>query len=274
MNTSLCLIAAVALFLLTSAGALTSTSGWTLLAWSEGGDDSTEDQQVVVVDLFDTSVADIADYRQYDHKVICYYSAGTAEDWRDDVAGNQSAWTALAAGGMSQWSGEVWLDITQLTALKALMLPRLKLAKAKGCDGVEPDNTDCFTNPDECTISGSDSQKRAAQFVYNKWTADTAHSLGLIAGLKNTGDLAGSLSSIYDFAIVEQCLQYNECDSYSPFKELNKPIFGVEYQALSAAQCLSAKNDGVQMKYCSGSPGAGTCQNNALQNCFVNPTWD
>ncbi len=43
------------------------------------------------------------------------------------------------------WAGERWLDISN-PALKPIMLARLDLAHIKGCDGVEPDNVDGYTN--------------------------------------------------------------------------------------------------------------------------------
>jgi len=166
---------------------------------------------VVIVDLFDTSAADIKALVDHGHIVTCYYSAGTSEEWRDDVKANVAGWNDVATGTMAQWGGEAWLDIFKLDELKALMTPRIQLAAKKGCSAVEPDNTDCFTNPDECKISGTKAEKRAAQLAYNVWTAEAAHAHGMLCALKNTGDLVGELAAIHDFAIVEQCLQYNEC---------------------------------------------------------------
>ncbi len=84
------------------------------------------------------------------------------EPWRDDVTSNQDAWDDACAANMAGWD-ECWLDITQLDALKRLMLPRFLKAQsigestnklccnsnAAGCDGVEPDNIDCYSS-DEC----------------------------------------------------------------------------------------------------------------------------
>jgi hypothetical protein len=83
---------------------------------------------------------------------------------------------------------------------------------------VEPDNTDCFTNQDECPLpSVSKAEQKAAQLAYNTWTAEYAHTKGMLCALKNTGDLAESLAKIHDFAIVEECMKYDECDTYNPF---------------------------------------------------------
>ncbi|WP_414691363.1 endo alpha-1,4 polygalactosaminidase [Noviherbaspirillum sp.] len=46
---------------------------------------------------------------------------------------------------LSGWAGERWLD-TRSANVRQIMQKRLDLAKAKGCDGVEPDNVDGYTN--------------------------------------------------------------------------------------------------------------------------------
>jgi hypothetical protein len=43
------------------------------------------------------------------HVVTCYYSAGTSEDWREDVQSNVEDWNDVAVGTMDQWDGEAWL---------------------------------------------------------------------------------------------------------------------------------------------------------------------
>lgn len=42
--------------------------------------------QVYDVDLFDTTTAQIAEYKKQGKKVVCYFSAGSFEDWRNDAA--------------------------------------------------------------------------------------------------------------------------------------------------------------------------------------------
>jgi hypothetical protein len=44
---------------------------------------------VVVVDMFDTDASEIAAFKADGHTVVCYYSAGTFEDWRDDYTTNK-----------------------------------------------------------------------------------------------------------------------------------------------------------------------------------------
>eukprot|EP00808_Paulinella_micropora_P006770 g9748.t1 len=255
-----------------------SNTGWALKAWSQGIELNSNvlSSEAVIVDLFDTTASQIRDYRLRGHTVICYYSAGTAEEWREDVQAVPARWEAYAVGSMQQWGGEVWLDVRQLEGLKALMTPRLDLAVQKGCDGVEPDNVDCFANLAECKLPNLSSaqEARTAQVAYNSWTARAAHDRGLKVGLKNAGGLVADLVALYDFAVVEQCLQYSECNVYAPFNQANKLIWGIEYKALSATECNNAVNTHhVMMKYCDGSPVDGVCNGRNLINCYPTPAW-
>lgn len=47
--------------------------------------DTALDVKVYDIDLFDNSVATIGSLKDAGYKVICYFSAGTFEDWRDDA---------------------------------------------------------------------------------------------------------------------------------------------------------------------------------------------
>ena len=59
---------------------------------------------------------------------------------------------------------EKWLDITD-GRVKAIMSARMQMAKDKGCDGVEPDNVDGYSNNNGLGLTASD------QLAYNKWLA-------------------------------------------------------------------------------------------------------
>jgi hypothetical protein len=88
------------------------------------------------VDLFDTSKEAIRNLKSIGKKVICYFSAGTSEDWREDYKlfkpTHQGAKLPL-------WPGEKWLDIREPEIFE-IMKKRIRLAQSKGCDAVDPDN--------------------------------------------------------------------------------------------------------------------------------------
>jgi hypothetical protein len=61
------------------------------------------------------------------------------------------------------------------------------------------------------------------------------------AGLKNDPDQAQDLEPYFDFELDEQCFQYNECSSFTPFITAGKAVFEVEYGAASLATSVCPK---------------------------------
>jgi hypothetical protein len=59
--------------------------------------------------------------------------------------------------------------------------------------------------------------------------SSTAHSYNLSIGLKNSLDILPSVSGQIQFAVNEQCIQYNECSSYDSMIKDGKPVFHIEY---------------------------------------------
>jgi hypothetical protein len=48
------------------------------------------------------------------------------------------------------------------------------------------------------------------------------------------------LLAYFDWALNEQCFQFNECDLLLPFVEVGKAVFGVEYRGLLILFCPQA----------------------------------
>jgi hypothetical protein len=187
------------------------------------------------VDLFDTPQATIASLKAAGKTVICYFSAGSYEDWRSDAA----QFPAASLGrNMDGWAGEKWIDVRN-SGLRTVMAARIALAKSKGCHGVEPDNVDGYSNSTGFPLTAQD------QISYNSFLADTAHAQGLIIALKNSTDLVGALVDKFDFAVVEECFRYNECQAYSPFINKGKAVLNAEYNNYSGAIC----NEAARLKF-------------------------
>jgi hypothetical protein len=104
-----------------------------------------------------------------------------------------------------------------------IMTARIELAKSKGCEGVDPDNVDAYDNDNGLSLTQNDA------IDYVKFLADTAHSNGLAIGLKNAGDIVGDVLPSMQWEVNEQCVQYGECDLFTPFVAAGKPVFHIEY---------------------------------------------
>jgi hypothetical protein len=179
---------------------------------------SNYDVDLYDIDLFDTSKEEIQSLQNEGKKVICYFSAGSFEAWRSDA---ESFSENIKGNEMDGWN-ELWLDISS-DSLKPIMKERLTLAQEKGCDGVETDNVDGYDNLTGFNLTSSN------QLSYNKFLAEEAHKRGLSIGLKNDLNQIDELIRYFDFAVNEQCHEYNECQLLTPFIKANKPVFNAEY---------------------------------------------
>lgn len=192
---------------------------WQLLVPAGQSLNATYNVEIYDVDLFDTSESTISDLQAAGRKVICYFSGGSYEEWRDDEGefnGNELGKT------LDGWEDERWLDIRS-TNVHRIMKARLDTARDKGCDGVEPDNMDGYLNNPGFNFTARD------QLAYNRFMANEAHKRNLSVGLKNDLDQVDELVDYYDFSVNEQCFQYDECVMLVPFIDANKPVLNAEY---------------------------------------------
>ena len=181
--------------------------------------DTKVNANVYDIDLFDTPTATISSLKDSGRRVVCYFSAGSAENWRSDFSSFAAADMGSSLDG---WAGERWLD-TRSANVRKIMKSRLDLAASKGCDGVEPDNVDGYTNSPGFPLTAT------TQLDYNSFLANEAHTRGLAVALKNMVELISPMEPYFDFAVNEQCNEYDECGGYSVFTSKGKPVFNAEY---------------------------------------------
>ena len=194
------------------------------------------------IDLFDSPASLIASLQAKGRKVVCYFSAGSDENWRPD-AGEFKA--ADLGKPLSGWAGERWVDVRSAN-VRRIMKARLDLAVQKGCDGVEPDNVDGYANPNGLGLTAAD------QLDYDRFLATEAHARGLAVALKNDLDQVAQLEGDFDFALNEQCFQYQECGKLKAFVDAGKAVLNAEYKktyrtdaTARAALCQKANQLGL-----------------------------
>jgi hypothetical protein len=184
------------------------------------------------IDLFDNGADVVAALHAGGRRAVCYLSAGTYEPGRPD----SGAFPAAVLGDQVQgWPDERWLDIRRLDVLGPIMERRLDLCRAKGFDGVEPDNVDGYSNATGFPLTAAD------QLAYNRFLVAAAHARGLSIGLKNDLEQAAELQPEYDWALNEECFQNGECDLLRPFVAAGKAVFNVEYSLDPSAFCPQAQ---------------------------------
>lgn len=159
---------------------------------------------------------------------VCYLSAGSLEDWRPDA---RQFPRAVIGSALDGWPGEKWLDTRALSSLRPLMEARADRCVDAGFDAIDWDNVDGYTNDSGFPLRAED------QLAYNRLLAVIAHDRGLSAGLKNDVGQIAELANTFDFAINEQCAQFNECESLLSFSKAGKAVVQIEYNAAPLFFC-------------------------------------
>ena len=186
----------------------------------ESLNDTSSQVQVWDIDLFSNDPSTIDSLHRSGWNAICYFSAGSYENWRPDKGRFHDSDLGKDLDG---WPGEKWLDV-RTNNVRQIMLSRLDLAVTKHCDGVDPDNVDAYDNDG----GGFDLTEDDA-VDYLNFLAGAAHGRNLSLGLKNGGAIVPRVLGMMQWSVQEQCVQYSECDDYRPFIEQGKPVFHVEY---------------------------------------------
>jgi hypothetical protein len=92
------------------------------------------------LDLYDNDAETFKALHKAGKKVICYFSAGSWENWRDDK--NQFKKADLGKT-MDGWPDEKWINLRSKN-VRNIMKKRIKYAADKGCDAIDPDNVDGY----------------------------------------------------------------------------------------------------------------------------------
>lgn len=106
-------------------------------------DDLDPDVEVWDLDLYDNDIETFDALRDAGKKVICYFSAGSWENWRDDKDDFDEDDLGKELDG---WPDERWVNVSS-SGVRDIMAKRINYAWRKGCDAIDPDNVDGFVSP-------------------------------------------------------------------------------------------------------------------------------
>lgn len=143
---------------------------------------------------------------------ICYVNAfqvqpGEQGDWAADLLLRDAKGNLVID---EDW-GEPLLDLRtadKRNRIAAKVDGWIDGCAAKGYQAIEPDNYDSYTRSKKLLTA---TQAEA----YLTLLATHAHSKSLAIGQKNTVELAGDRQAVgLDFAVAEECGQYDECGDY------------------------------------------------------------
>jgi len=185
------------------------------------------------VDGFETTKAEVAALHRRGRIAICYLDVGSWESFRPDAGRFPKS---VRGNRYAGFPNERWLDVSRFHLFAKPLEARISICARKGFDAVEPDN-----------VAGWEPENKTGfqitfgnQLRFNRWIARQVHARGMAVALKNDPRQVKQLVGSFDFAIVEECFQYEECDYYSPFVDAGKAVFEAEYELEPAEFCPQA----------------------------------
>lgn len=168
---------------------------------------------------------------------ICYVNAFQSQpdvQWPPEV---------VTTAEDPDWPGEFVIDLSSAQTREvaaARVGEMIEHCAQRGFDAVEFDNLDTFVRFGDLG-SGEVGFGRAETAAYASLLVEMAHANGLAAGQKNTVELLGEPLG-FDFAVVEQCGEYAECDAFR--EAYGERVYAIEYTAEGlAAACAALGED-------------------------------
>ncbi|OJU83381.1 MAG: hypothetical protein BGO11_03440 [Solirubrobacterales bacterium 70-9] len=207
----------------------------TTAAWQwelQGKFELTPGASVYEIDGFEYPSSDVKAIHRSGAKAICYLDVGSWEEYRPDA----SQFPRSSLGAVYEgYPEERWLDIAHYKKFAPIMEKRIAMCAHKGFDAVEPDNVNGWENKSGFRLTA------AQQLRYNRWIASQVHQRGMAVALKNDSRQVRQLVGNFDFAVVEECFQYEECDRFKPFVAAGKAVFEAEYELPTSKFCPQAQ---------------------------------
>jgi hypothetical protein len=161
---------------------------------------------------------------------ICYVNAFQTQPPDDsDRPDERDGWPASVVSSFEDpdWAGEFIIDLgtaEQRADAASFVNTMVDTCHKKGFDAVEFDNLDSYSRVDNLPFGQAESLEYAATITAH------AHDLGLAVAQKNTAELtrAQALDQVgFDFAVVEECAEFDECRTYKAIYETN--VLAIEY---------------------------------------------
>jgi hypothetical protein len=179
------------------------------------------------VDDFDNPKAFITELHVHGKHAICYIDVGSWESYRPDAG----AYPAKILGKVYPgYPDERYVDIRQIGVLGPILERRFDLCKAKGFDGIEPDNIDSYQADTGFPLTAREAR------VFDYWLEAQAHARHLSIGQKNDPDQAALLVYHFDWALTEECFFGQFCNEMVPYVKAHKRVFNVEYEGDTSSE--------------------------------------
>lgn len=197
--------------------------------------DTSVNAEVYIIDL-DSPAADFTALRKAGRRIVCHFSAGTVETFREDAADiPETAWGPT----LEAYPDERWLDVT-FAGVREVMGARLERAVEHGCSAVLPENLSVHL------VDSGFATTPASAIAYSRFLATQAAARGLGAML-SADAMIDALAAEYTMGLAFNCLSEDACGRWAPLRKAGKAVMGVEVGDADSAEavCASARAQGL-----------------------------
>jgi hypothetical protein len=208
------------------------------VSWDARLDDAVdiaEDVQLFYLDPAWQPASDLAALHAAGRHYLCYLSAGTYEDFREDA----EEFPANVIGNpLVDFPRERWVDVRS-SAVREIMARRVTELAAKGCDGVPPSSLAVHAAETGFGLTESDA------LDYSRWLAERIHAAGMSAGLAAPAALSAELWPTFEFGLAIDCLEGSQCAEFDVFTRAGKPVLHVEFGDAESAAIVCKSSEAL-----------------------------
>ena len=183
-----------------------------------GAVDIEEDAELFYLDAELQDPADLATLHAEGRHYLCYLSAGSLEEFRDDA---QEFPEEVIGKPLTSFPDERWLDV-RAPVVRELMARRIEALAGAGCDGVPPSSLAVHVADSGFALTVDDT------LDYARWFAERIHAAGMSAGLTGPAALTSELWPTFDFGLAIGCLDGTRCAEFAVFGQAGKPVLHLE----------------------------------------------
>lgn len=201
-----------------------------------GAVDIAEDAELFYLDVSLQDPDDLQALHAQERHYLCYLSAGSLENFRDDA---DEFPDAVIGRPLANFPEERWLDV-RAPVVRELMALRIQALAAAGCDGVPPSSLAVHAADTGFELTVEDA------LDYARWFAERIHAAGMSAGLTAPAALTGQLWPTFDFGLAIDCLEGTQCAEFAVFDAASKPVLHIELgdEGSAARICNEAESLG------------------------------
>ena len=181
------------------------------------------DADIYIIDALYITKDFITRMKQADISPYCLFSVGTHEAYAPD----QDKFSPSDLGEVAdEMNAQKWVNISS-GGIRQIMSDRIAVARDKDCEGVVFAHIDSYNHKTGFKIDKENNLAYLAQLA--QLARKAKMQVGLRMDMKDGFEVVMEVEELFDFVLSEECIEYRNCHTLTPFIDNNKSVFNVEY---------------------------------------------